>query len=533
MASPPRMKLEEMPFLIKEEDPVAGLKSGRKDNRFEQNLTSDWSGGYTKQDSETFSTWQIEESDLNEPALNLPSPVSAMKRDSRLLPPVHGNNNFLIAGHMASENSAGSRTNEEERHSNKQFSSVQCDMKLKNEGELRKHSKAHGIPSLMELYMCSLCNKRFNQSVDWNMHVNSVHTAQERFMLRGFDEKTYSCYYCNKKFKKLSDLRKHDRVNTGDLPFSCSKCQVKLERECDMWQHEQSHSENNSNKNKAAKSAVVKTFACSMCCKKFADIIALKQHEASVHEIKPFVCYFCDKGFKTYKGLSSHIEARHTNRTPAGSETNKRSTFNTLTDVKQLAQTQKSKRKLPFHCSECSMKFPNLLALNQHKTVHVSSQEKFSGNAFSRKIMAQQGWKSGQGLGADSSGITDPVDTRGQMTRAGLGYNELEEGVRPPLASKQSKINQCNKKPKKASSLLTLNQQKTAHVKPLSCPICDKKFAGPSVLKQHKRISHEAKEQKVQRKKKKKTKCQNKPKVKKDVKTDQFGFPDLFKSQKK
>ena len=64
-------------------------------------------------------------------------------------------------------------------------------------------------------------------------------------------------------------------------------------------------------------------------------------------------------------------------------------------------------------------------------------------------------------------------------------------------------------------------------------PICDKKFAGPSVLKQHKRISHEAKEQKVQRKKKKKTKCQNKPKVKKDVKTDQFGFPDLFKSQKK
>ena len=47
MASPPRMKLEEMPFLIKEEDPVAGLKSGRIDNRFEQNLTSDWSGGFT------------------------------------------------------------------------------------------------------------------------------------------------------------------------------------------------------------------------------------------------------------------------------------------------------------------------------------------------------------------------------------------------------------------------------------------------------------------------------------------------------
>ena len=52
---------------------------------------------------------------------------------------------------------------------------------------------------------------------------------------------------------------------------------------------------------------------------------------------------------------------------------------------------------------------------------------RFSGNSFSRKMMAQQGWKAGQGLGAKASGIKDPVDTRGQMTRAGLGYKESEE----------------------------------------------------------------------------------------------------------
>jgi len=52
---------------------------------------------------------------------------------------------------------------------------------------------------------------------------------------------------------------------------------------------------------------------------------------------------------------------------------------------------------------------------------------RFAGNSFSRKLMAQQGWKAGQGLGVRSSGITDPVDTRGQMTRAGLGYKETEE----------------------------------------------------------------------------------------------------------
>ena len=78
----------------------------------------------------------------------------------------------------------------------------------------------------------------------------------------------------------------------------------------------------------------------------------------------------------------------------------------------------------------------------QKKKPKAGQSTKFSGNAFSQKMMARQGWKSGQGLGADSSGITDPVDTRGQMTRAGLGYNEVEEGVPPPWASKQSKMNQ-------------------------------------------------------------------------------------------
>jgi len=53
-------------------------------------------------------------------------------------------------------------------------------------------------------------------------------------------------------------------------------------------------------------------------------------------------------------------------------------------------------------------------------------EPKFAGNSFSRKVMAKQGYKAGQGLGAASSGITDPVDTRGQMTRAGLGYVDGE-----------------------------------------------------------------------------------------------------------
>ena len=52
--------------------------------------------------------------------------------------------------------------------------------------------------------------------------------------------------------------------------------------------------------------------------------------------------------------------------------------------------------------------------------------KKFEGNDFSRKMMEQQGWKEGLGLGANNKGIVSALDgaADGQTDRAGLGYKE-------------------------------------------------------------------------------------------------------------
>ena len=52
--------------------------------------------------------------------------------------------------------------------------------------------------------------------------------------------------------------------------------------------------------------------------------------------------------------------------------------------------------------------------------------KKFEGNDFSCKVMEQQGWKEGLGLGANNKGIVSALDgaADGQTDRAGLGYKE-------------------------------------------------------------------------------------------------------------
>ena len=60
------------------------------------------------------------------------------------------------------------------------------------------------------------------------------------------------------------------------------------------------------------------------------------------------------------------------------------------------------------------------------KKPKVKLKAKFESNDFSRKMMEQQGWKEGLGLGIKNKGIVTALDGAldGQTNRAGLGYKE-------------------------------------------------------------------------------------------------------------
>ena len=62
---------------------------------------------------------------------------------------------------------------------------------------------------------CLMCGKVFTKLSRLKTH-EKVHTG----------EKPYSCSHCDYKFTQLSNLKRHERTHTGDKPYTCSGCKI-------------------------------------------------------------------------------------------------------------------------------------------------------------------------------------------------------------------------------------------------------------------------------------------------------------------
>ncbi|KAK6043706.1 zinc finger, C2H2 type [Cooperia oncophora] len=79
-------------------------------------------------------------------------------------------------------------------------------------------------------WQCAYCEKMFHHRRDKNIH-ERVHTG----------EKPYTCGYCGRGFSQSQTLTIHIRTHTGEKPYPCSVCGQEFRDSSALRKHEYRH----------------------------------------------------------------------------------------------------------------------------------------------------------------------------------------------------------------------------------------------------------------------------------------------------
>lgn len=189
---------------------------------------------------------------------------------------------------------------------------------------------------------CDICGKAFKDKYQLKKH-QKIHSG----------EKPFACETCGKRFMCTTHLKSHMRTHSGEKPYPCDTCGKRFVRASDLKSHMRIHSGE-------------KPHVCSVCGKSFICTSNLKTHMRTHTGEKPYACELCGKSFSYFKSLKIHMRT-HTGERPYVCTTCGKSFKQTsyLTSHMRIHTGEK-----PYVCKSCGKRFIQISNLKSHMRVH-------------------------------------------------------------------------------------------------------------------------------------------------------------------
>lgn len=159
-----------------------------------------------------------------------------------------------------------------------------CDRTLSNRFSFNYHMQRH----TKYLFICDQCGRGFPGKVPLHRH-----------LVKNHDTGPYiQCKSCPFKCSRRFDLNEHERIHTGERPFTCEKCGLTFRRRAIWRNHLIQHMEKN--------------IPCTVCNKKFHRQSELTWHINSCH-IRSFLflCKVCNASYASNKTVRKHMLSKH------------------------------------------------------------------------------------------------------------------------------------------------------------------------------------------------------------------------------